>query len=59
MQDLVTLGFIARYREISEVFPLEVKVKLLTPGMGPNLTPGPYLGTLGRGPPDEAACKIW
>ena len=59
MQNLVTVGFMARYRAISTVFPLQTHVKLVTPGVGPNLTPGINLGTLGRGPLDEAASKIW
>ena len=49
----------ARYREISKVFPLEVQVKLVTPVVGPNLTPGLNLDTLGRGPLDKTTCKFW
>ena len=38
-QNLVTLGFMAWCREISKVSLIYVKVKLVTPGLGPNLTP--------------------
>ena len=55
MQNLVNLGFMARYWEISKVFPLEVQVKLVTPVLGPQ---GHNLGTLCRGPLDKTTCKF-
>ena len=30
----------ARYKEISKIFPIESHVKLVTQGVGSNLTPG-------------------
>ena len=59
MQNLVSLGLKARYRELSQIFPIQANVKLVNPGAGPNLTQGYHLGTLGRGPLDKATCKIW
>ena len=59
MQNLVTLGFTAWYREISKDFPLEVQEILVTLGVGTNLTQGYNLGTLGRSPLDKTTCKIW
>ena len=41
MQNIVTLGLMARYREISKVFPISSNVKLVTPVVGSNLNPGP------------------
>ena len=40
MQNLVRLGLIGRYREISKGFPIKAHVKIVIPDMGPNLTPG-------------------
>ena len=60
MQNLVSLGLMARYREISKVFPTLANVKLVTPGKGPYLTPGLKLvGTRDRGPLDRATSNIW
>ena len=44
MQNLVSLGLMARYMEISKVFPIKTQVKLVTHGVGPNLSPGLYFG---------------
>ena len=38
MQNLVSLGLMARYREISKVFLMEAHVKVVTTELGPNLT---------------------
>ena len=39
MQNLVSLGLMARYREIWQVFPIQAHAKLVTPEAGPNLNP--------------------
>ena len=44
MQNLVSLGLMARYREISKIFPIQANLKLVNPGAGPNLTPGLSFG---------------
>ena len=59
MQNLVALGFMAKYSEISKVFPLQIQVKLVTPGVGQIWPQGYNLGNLGRTPLDKATCKIW
>ena len=46
MQNLIALGFMARYSDISKVFPLTVQVKPLIPGVGSYLTRGLYLALL-------------
>ena len=39
MQNLVSLGLKAKYRESSQIFPIEAKLKLVTPGAGAKFDP--------------------
>ena len=55
MQNLVTIGLIARYREISKVFPF----KIMTPALGKIWPQCHNLKKPNKGPLGEATSQIW
>ena len=59
MQNFISLGLMAKYREVSKVFTIKVNVKLVAPGWGQFWPQGYNMDTLRKGLVDHATCKIW